>query len=120
VVEGPIDELLDRYAQPIWEIEPEPHQDGAFERLAGLMRGQPWVREVQTLPDLVRVFVNDPREAGPAILPLVASSGVELVRLQRARPTLEDVFLRLVAQSDVQVAPKVEVPPWGLDGRGRR
>ena len=120
VVEGPIDELLDRYAQPIWEIEPEPHQDGAFERLAGLMRGQPWVREVQTLPDLVRVFVNDPRQAGPAILPLVASSGVELVRLQRARPTLEDVFLRLVAQSDVQVAPKVEVPPWGLDGRGRR
>ena len=32
VVEGPIDELLDRYAQPIYEIVPEPQQDGAIER----------------------------------------------------------------------------------------
>jgi ABC-2 type transport system ATP-binding protein len=120
VVEGPIDELLDHYAQPIWELVPEPHQAGSIDRLATLMRAQPWTREVRTLPDTVRVFVNDTRQAGPAMLPLIASSGVELVRLERARPSLEDVFLRLVAESDLQVAPKVEIPAWGLDGRGRR
>ncbi|HEX7496026.1 MAG TPA: ATP-binding cassette domain-containing protein, partial [Candidatus Limnocylindrales bacterium] len=30
VVEGPIDELLDRYAQPIYELVPEPQQPGAI------------------------------------------------------------------------------------------
>ncbi|MGD0019263.1 MAG: ATP-binding cassette domain-containing protein [Candidatus Limnocylindrales bacterium] len=120
VVEGPIDELLDRYAQPIYELEPEPQQDGAIERLAAAMRGQAWAREVRTTPDTVRVFVNDPKVAGPAILPLVVSSGVNLVRYERARPSLEDVFLRLVAESGPPIAPPVVVPAWGLDGRGRR
>jgi ABC-2 type transport system ATP-binding protein len=120
VVEGPIDELLDRYAQPVYELEPEPQQPGAIDRLAAAMRGQAWAQEVQTTPDSVRVFVNDPKVAGPAILPLVVSSGVNLVRYERARPSLEDVFLRLVAGGDQPVAPQVAVPVWGLDGRGRR
>jgi ABC-2 type transport system ATP-binding protein len=120
VVEGPIDELLDRYAQPVYELEPEPQQAGAVDRLAAAMRGQPWAQEVRVLPDMVRVFVNDPRVAGPAILPLVVSSGVSLVRYERARPSLEDVFLRLVAEKGPAIAPPVVVPAWGLDGRGRR
>ncbi|MGA3057923.1 MAG: ATP-binding cassette domain-containing protein [Candidatus Limnocylindrales bacterium] len=120
VVEGPIDDLLDRYAQPIYELVPEPQQPGAVERLAGVMRAQPWAHDVQTTPDTVRVFVNDPRVAGPAILPLVVSSGVGLVRYERARPSLEDVFLRLVAESGPPIAPPVEIPVTGLDGRGRR
>ena len=120
VVEGPIDELLDRYAQPIYELEPEPQQPGSIERLASVLRGQAWAREVRTTPDTVRVFVNDPGVAGPAILPLVVSSGVNLVRYERARPSLEDVFLRLVAESGPPIAPPVEIPVTGLDGRGRR
>jgi hypothetical protein len=68
----------------------------------------------------VRVFVDDPRVAGPAILPLVVASGVGLVRYERARPSLEDVFLRLVAESGPPIAPPVTVPVWGLDARGRR
>jgi ABC-2 type transport system ATP-binding protein len=120
VVEGPIDELLDRYAQPIYELEPEPQQPGAIDRLAGAIRGQAWAREVQATPDTVRIFVNDPKVAGPAILPLVVASGVNLVRYERARPSLEDVFLRLVAESGPPIAPPVAVPAWGLDGRGRR
>jgi ABC-2 type transport system ATP-binding protein len=120
VVEGPIDELLDRYAQPIYELVPEPQQPGAIERLAVVMRGQPWTHEVRTTPDTVRVFVNDPKVAGPAILPLVVSSGVGLVRYERARPSLEDVFLRLVAESGPQITPPVTIPVTGLDGRGRR
>jgi hypothetical protein len=58
--------------------------------------------------------------AGPAILPLVVASGINLVRYERARPSLEDVFMRLVADGGTQVAPPVVVPAWGLDGRGRR
>jgi ABC-2 type transport system ATP-binding protein len=120
VVEGPIDELLDRYAQPIYELEPEAQQPGALERLADAMRGQPWAREVICTPDTVRVFVKDPSVAGPAILPLVVSSGVGLVRYERARPSLEDVFLHLVAESSLPTIPQVVVPVTGLDGRARR
>ena len=120
VVEGPIDDLLDRYAQPIYELVPEPQQPGAIERLAGIMREQPWQHEVLATADTVRVFVNDPRVAGPALLPLVVSSGVSLARFERARPSLEDVFLRLVAESGPAIAPQVDIPVSGLDGRGRR
>ena len=84
------------------------------------MRGQAWAGDVKTTPDTVRVFVGDPEVAGPAILPLVVASGVKLVRYERARPSLEDVFLRLVAESGPPIAPPVTVPAWGLDGRGRR
>ena len=119
VVEGPIDELLDRYAQPIYELEPEPQQPGAVDRLAAAVTGQAWARDVKTTPDTVRIFVDDPKVAGPAILPLVVASGVNLVRFERARPSLEDVFLRLIAEGGTQVAPPITVPAWGLDGRGR-
>jgi ABC-2 type transport system ATP-binding protein len=119
VVEGPIDELLDRYAQPIYELEPEPQQPGAIDRLAAAVTGQAWARDVKTTPDTVRIFVDDPKVAGPAILPLVVASGVSLVRYERARPSLEDVFLRLIAEGSTQVAPPITVPAWGLDGRGR-
>lgn len=120
VVEGPIDELLDRYAQPVFELEPEPQQPGSIERLAAAIRGQAWAGEVQTTPDAVRVFTTDPGVAGQAILPLVVASGVNLIRFERARPSLEDVFLRLVAESGPAIAPPVTIPAWGLDGRGRR
>ena len=120
VVEGPINQLLDRYAQPIYEIEPEPQQPGSLDRLAAAVRGQAWVRDVKTTPDTVRVFVDDPKVAGPAILPLIASSGVNVVRYERVRPSLEDVFLRLVAESGPPIAPPVAVPVWGLDARGGR
>ena len=120
VVEGPIDELLDRYAQPVYELELEPQQPGSIERLADAMRGQPWARNIVCTPDTVRVFVNDPQVAGPEILPLVVSSGVGLVRYERARPSLEDVFLRLVAESSMPTIPLVAIPVTGLDGRARR
>ena len=121
VVEGPIDQLLDSYAQPIYELEPEPQQPGSIERLAGALSGQPWAREVKTTPDSVRVFVNDPKVAGPAILPIVVASGVALARFERSRPSLEDVFLSLVAERpEMQLTPRTEVPAWGLDGRARR
>ena len=120
VVEGPIAELLDRYAQPVYELEPEPQQPGSIDRLATALREQPWTHEVKTTPDTVRVFVDDPRVAGPAILPLVAATGINMVRLERIRPSLEDVFLRLVAESGPPIAPPVTVPVWGLDASGRR
>jgi ABC-2 type transport system ATP-binding protein len=121
VVEGPIDELLDRYAQPVYEMEPEPGQPDAVARITGQIKPLPWVRDVVSTSDTVRVFVDDPRQASAALLPAVAQTGVALMRFERARPSLEDVFMRLLTEpSGVRVAPDIEIPVTGLDGRGRR
>jgi ABC-2 type transport system ATP-binding protein len=104
VIEAPIDELLERYAQPIYTIEPEPGQADALERLAAALRGQPWVRELRPEHGLLRVVVSDAGVAGPALLPLLAGAGVALVRYERARPSLEEVFLHLVAVQAVDEA----------------
>jgi ABC-2 type transport system ATP-binding protein len=68
VVEGPIGELLDRYAQPIYELEPEPQQPGATE--AGRDHAGAPGPTTSAPPPTVRVFVNDPnRRAGnPALV----------------------------------------------------
>jgi ABC-2 type transport system ATP-binding protein len=110
VIEAPIDELLERYAQPVYTIEPEPGQADALERLATALRGQPWVREIRPEHGLVRVTVSDAGVAGAALLPLLAASGVALVRFERARPSLEEVFLHLVAVKAVHDA---RTPPGG-------
>src|SRR5262249_41510093 len=43
VVEGAIDELLDRYALPVYRVEVEPGQAAALEALAARLRELPWV-----------------------------------------------------------------------------
>jgi ABC-2 type transport system ATP-binding protein len=125
VIEAPIDELLERYAQPIYEIEPEPNQPGAIDRVADAIRGQRFVREVRPDVDRLRVFVSEPKVAATELLPLVSASGVAVERFERARPSLEDVFLLLVAgaaSGGVATPPPagLAIPATGLDGRGRR
>jgi ABC-2 type transport system ATP-binding protein len=120
VIEAPIDELLERYAQPIYTIEPEPGQDGAIERIEAALTGQPWIREIRLEHGVVRVVVSDAAIAGPALLPLLAGTGVALVRFERARPSLEEVFLHLVAVravSEAQARPAGPAPSApGLSG----
>jgi ABC-2 type transport system ATP-binding protein len=99
LVEGPLDELLDRYALPVWRIEPEPGQADAVERLAGALRGRPWVTEAAVDHGLLTVAVSDPDAAAHEILGAVAAEGLAVISAARARPTLEDVFLRLTAES---------------------
>ncbi len=124
VIEAPIDELLDRYAQPIYEIEPEPNQPGSVDRLAEILRGKPWARDVRPDTDRLRVFIGDPRVATAELLPLLARTGVSLARFERTRPSLEDVFLLLVAGPTAPAAaapPRtLQIPVTGLDGRGPR
>ena len=43
VTEGPLDELLARYARPLYRIEPEPGQEAGLAGLAATLRGVPWV-----------------------------------------------------------------------------
>jgi ABC-2 type transport system ATP-binding protein len=101
VTEGPLDDLLRRYALPLYRIEPEPGQDAAVDGLVAILRATPWVVRVDwggPGDDRVVVSVSDEAAASGGLLPLVARAGIRLTVFERVRPTLEDVFLRLVGR----------------------
>ena len=104
VVEGPLAELLDRYALPVYHVEAEPGQDAALGALAARLRGLDWVDGAAVEHGLLTVAVSDPARAGRELLPMVAAAEVSVVSVARARPTLEDVFLRLTGDPDEAAA----------------
>ena len=109
VTEGPLDALLAEHARPIYRLTPEVDQDAAVGQLIERFRATAWTTDVtQGTGGIVRVVVDDPDATAREILPLVVETGVRLSAFERARPTLEDVFLELVG------------PPGAeeLDGRG--
>lgn len=95
VVEGPLDELLDRYALPIYRIDPEAGQAEAIGRLGADLRTRPWVTDVAVDHGAVRVTVNDPARAARELLAAIVAADVAVVGVERVRPTLEDVFIQL-------------------------
>jgi ABC-2 type transport system ATP-binding protein len=95
VVEGPLAELLDRYALPVYRLEAEPGEGAALERLATRLRALGWVTAVAVEHGLLTVAVADPARASRELLGIVAAEDVAVISVARARPTLEDVFLRL-------------------------
>ncbi|MGZ8562296.1 MAG: ABC transporter ATP-binding protein [Candidatus Limnocylindria bacterium] len=98
VTTGPMNELLERYARPVYRLEPEDGQEAAVERLVAALRDAPWVAGVEEAHGVLRVAVHDEAEAGRALLAAVAEHGVALLAFERQRPTLEDVFLQLVGR----------------------
>ena len=108
VTEGPLEELLAAHARPIYNLDPAPRQDAAVAALVARLRAAPWTTDVTATAVGIRVTVADPDAAAGAILPLVVACGVVLESFERARPTLEDVFLELVGN----------VAAEDLDGRG--
>jgi len=100
VTEGPLDELLARFAQPLYRLEPEPDQTAAIETLTARLRETPWVDDVRVDPARIMVSITDERAASAGLLPLIVAAGVRLAAFERVRPSLEDVFLRLVGREN--------------------
>jgi ABC-2 type transport system ATP-binding protein len=100
VTEGPLDDLLGRYAQPVFRIEPEPGQSRTVARLVATLRATAWVDRVTEEGEGARLIVSvtDEATASAGLLPLVVAAGLQVAVYERARPTLEDVFLRLVGR----------------------
>jgi ABC-2 type transport system ATP-binding protein len=104
VVEADRESLQDRYAPPVFELawdegDNAPAQVTDFVRL---LEDVPWVSQVERQGRALRVHVGDRAQAQRELLPLVARSGLALSRYELVRPTLEDVFLRLVHREGSQ------------------
>ncbi|HEY8869766.1 MAG TPA: ABC transporter ATP-binding protein [Candidatus Limnocylindrales bacterium] len=98
VTESPTADLLSRYAPPVYRLEPEPGQESPVARLVERLRAAAWSRGVTIEADRILVYVSDPERAGREILAIVTDCDVRLSSFERLRPTLEDVFLRLVGR----------------------
>jgi hypothetical protein len=86
---------LDRFALPVYRVEAEPGQAAALEALAARLQALDWVTGTALEHGLLTVAVADPSRAARELLPAIIAEGVSVISVARARPTLEDVFLRL-------------------------
>jgi ABC-2 type transport system ATP-binding protein len=100
VIEGPMLELLERYAQPVYELEAEADEAAALARLAKELRDAAWASRVELGHGVLRVAVTNAATAGEELLRAAAAAPIRLVRFERQRPNLEDVFLRLVGRHE--------------------
>ena len=98
VTEGALEALLGRYASPVYRLDPEPGQEAALVALAATLRATAWIDGVTERDGRLTVSVTDEAAASAGLLPLVVAAGVRLAAFERVRPSLEDVFLRLVGR----------------------
>ncbi len=97
LVQATIEELRQRYATPVFELEFE----GQAQSFVLTLRSLSWVRRVDADQrrngDLLKVHVDDSLQARQDLPRLIAESGLTLRRYEQVLPTLEDVFVRLVS-----------------------
>ena len=98
VTEGSLEALLSRFALPLYRIDPEAGQEAALRALAATLRSTAWVDGVTERDGRLSVSVTDEAAASAGLLPLIVAAGIRLAAFERARPSLEDVFLRLVGR----------------------
>ncbi len=100
IVEASLEELQASYALPIVVVQVEQADPSGLEALLERIRAQSWASNVTLDRDELRVGIRDSADTGPALLRLLAESGVPVVRYEHVRPNLEDIFLRLVAHEE--------------------
>lgn len=97
VVQAGREELLERYAQPVVEVELDAPAD-AVRAWVETLQDSPLLDGAAAAGAVVRLAVRDPRQERAAVFALVAAAGLPVQRYEWSRPSLEDVFLRLVEQ----------------------
>lgn len=71
--------------------------NGEITHIKDLLRAQPFVHELRDAGDGVQLYVERGEEALPVVMRLLEDTPISTVTL--ARPTLDDVFLRLTGRS---------------------
>jgi len=98
IVEARREDLIAQYAAPVFEIEGENDHAAEIQAWAETLRGRPWVSGVSVSGPGVRVVVTDVEVARRELLAAAATAGLPLTRYEMVKPSLEDIFLRLVEE----------------------
>jgi ABC-2 type transport system ATP-binding protein len=96
VVASTVEDLQAQFSPPVFVIELEPDHRADQVGLIEALERLPVVGGTSRDGAEIRVVTDDPTRAGPDILRVLAASGAHVARFERLRPSLEDIFLRLV------------------------
>jgi ABC-2 type transport system ATP-binding protein len=99
VVQSPREELLEQYAVPAFEVSCDDRP--ALSHWAEELRKTAWVTSVSADNGTVRITVKDVQIAKRELLARAVKAGLVLNRYEEVRPSLEDVFLKLVGTESV-------------------
>jgi ABC-2 type transport system ATP-binding protein len=99
VTQGPRADLLAEYAVPAFELEAYAGGEAALGAWAETQRREPWVTAAVVEGHTARLTVNDVDAAKRLLLPAAVQAGLVLTRYEMMKPSLEDVFLRLVGEA---------------------
>jgi ABC-2 type transport system ATP-binding protein len=102
LAEAPQQELLERYAVPAFEIEVENGLAGQLATWTETLMSHAWVVSVSLDRATARVIVSDVEAARRELLASAVAAGLPLNRFEMVRPSLEDVFLRLVEDGGLE------------------
>jgi ABC-2 type transport system ATP-binding protein len=100
VIESHQEELLERYVVPAFEIETEDRFAQDLQAWADSLRTRKWVVSASADGHHARVVVADVETAKRELLALAVQSGLVLTRYEMVRPSLEDVFMKLVGEGE--------------------
>jgi len=94
LVQSRREQLLERYAVPAFEVSGDDRP--ALARWADELRKVSWVSSVAAENGTLHITVKDLQAAKRELLPKAVHAGLVLNRYEEVRPSLEDVFLKLV------------------------
>jgi ABC-2 type transport system ATP-binding protein len=94
IVQSPRQDLLEQVATPVFEVGAQA-VDG-LQAWAETGRRLPWVASIEFNGNTARIVVKDMPLARRELLPNLLQAGLVLNRYEEIKPSLEDVFLRLV------------------------
>jgi ABC-2 type transport system ATP-binding protein len=100
VISAPREALLAQYAIPAIEMEVDPGMESGLAAWSEGIQKEAWVTSVSRQGLVTRLVVEDIGVAKKELLASITQSGLILTRYEVVRPSLEDVFLKLVVQEE--------------------
>jgi ABC-2 type transport system ATP-binding protein len=91
------DELMDQYVLPVFEVEGVPGAESAIQTWEEKLKKFPWFESGNVNAHTARVQVKDLELARFGLLDSIRQAGLVIDRFEAVRPSLEDVFLKLVS-----------------------
>jgi ABC-2 type transport system ATP-binding protein len=98
VTQAPREALLAQYAIPAFEVETESGFEAQLNGWAEVLRQKSWVQSISISGLKGRIIVHEIETAKRELLPSAVQAGLVLTRYEMLRPSLEEVFLRLVGE----------------------
>jgi ABC-2 type transport system ATP-binding protein len=100
VTEAPREALLAQYAIPALEVEVDEKSQSGLNTWTETLRTEAWVSNLNREGLTLRIQVNDIETGKRELWKSAAQSGLIFNRYEVVRPSLEDVFMRLIVREE--------------------